>query len=774
MGFAYPVQEIIQKNLGRLLHMTVTKNGHTNKKAAKRTVKKKSKTNTGEDKKSNVQIEIISIIMLMLAVFTYVSINKFQGLPQDHQFIGILGTVYIKGIEAVFGQAGLLVPAFFLAWSINTGLSKKIWNIRMWGVTILALDILLGFSLYEIPAGISEWEAGFKGMGGGYLGGILAFILIKLIGKVGAVIILVFTVVASALLIINQPVDEIGTYIKNSCKSLWNHLSHMMFYEEEEKEETKPRQRTTEPVIIDHFDSAAEEEKISVQQAIQVPEHYAPQEPPPLFPEVSKKPDALARAAKKNEDYQIPPLDILSADKGAERTLDKKNIKESISILEDTFASFGINVKVNQVSCGPAVTRYELSPGTGVKISKIISLTDDLQLNLAAPGIRIEAPIPGKSAVGIEVPNRKISSVGLRRLLSSPTFTSLKTPLAFALGEDISGNSVSARLNDMPHLLIAGSTGSGKSVCLNCIIMSLLYNAYPDELKLVFIDPKMVELTVYNGIPHLMTPVVTDPKKASVILKWMVTEMEKRYQRFAEAGVRDIQRYNQDHEEKLPYIVIVIDELADLMMVAPVEVEDSICRLAQMARAAGMHLIVATQRPSVDVVTGTIKANIPSRIAFAVSSQADSRTILDASGAEKLLGKGDMLFFPVGAVKPFRVQGAYVSDQDIETTVDYIREQTQGSGETGEIDELEISLQQIEEDYGDDLFWDAVSVFVDNQKASVSFLQRRLRIGYARAARLVDLMEDRGIVSELDNNKRREVLINSEQLEMLQARNSIV
>jgi S-DNA-T family DNA segregation ATPase FtsK/SpoIIIE len=389
---------------------------------------------------------------------------------------------------------------------------------------------------------------------------------------------------------------------------------------------------------------------------------------------------------------------------------------------------------------------------------------------LAAPGIRIEAPIPGKSAVGIEVPNRKILSVGLRRLLSSPSFARLNTPLAFALGEDISGNTVAARLNDMPHLLIAGSTGSGKSVCLNCIIMSLLYNSFPEELKLVFIDPKMVELTVYNGIPHLMTPVVTDPKKASVVLKWMVSEMEKRYQKFAELGVRDIHRYNQENEEKLPFIVIVIDELADLMMVAPVEVEDSICRLAQMARAAGMHLIVATQRPSVDVVTGTIKANIPSRIAFAVSSNADSRTILDSSGAEKLLGKGDMLFLPVGAAKPFRVQGAYVSDQDIEKTVNYIREQAGSSADSKEAEELQMSLEQMEDDYGDELFWDAVGVFVDSRKASVSLLQRRLRIGYSRAARLVDMMEERGLVSELDNNKKREILINREQLERLQNR----
>ena len=393
-----------------------------------------------------------------------------------------------------------------------------------------------------------------------------------------------------------------------------------------------------------------------------------------------------------------------------------------------------------------------------------------LALAMAAASVRIEAPIPGKSAVGIEVPNNKILRVGLRNLLSSPVFDSMGTPLAYALGEDITGNAVVARLNDMPHLLIAGSTGSGKSVCLNCIIMSLLYNSTPDDLRLVFIDPKMVELTVYNGIPHLLTPVVTDPKKAAAVLRWMVNEMEKRYRIFAEKGVRDIQRYNQSSDEKLPYIVIVIDELADLMMVSPVDVEDAICRLAQMARAAGMHMIVATQRPSVDVVTGVIKANIPSRIAFAVSSQADSRTILDGAGAEKLLGKGDMLFFPVGAAKPYRIQGAFVSDQDIEKTVEFIKEQAQNE-EISENKELEITLQEMENDPGDELFWEAVDLFVESQKASVSLLQRRLRIGYARAARLVDMMEDRGIVSELDNTKKREVLIDQNQLEKLYERN---
>ncbi|KUG03813.1 cell division protein ftsk [hydrocarbon metagenome] len=747
--------------------------------SSRKTGNRKSKIikNKKTEEPKGLHIEVVSIALLMLAVFSWVSIYKFRGLPQDDQLIGFLGTYYLKGVDAVFSQGAFLIPVFLLFWSIHTGVSKKMWSARMWGMTLLSLVTLLGISVYQIPQGISEWEAGFKGMGGGYLGGALAYIFIKLIGRIGTQIIIVFGTLISMVMIVDMPIQEIIKTVTRYIKRLWEKLGALMFYEYEE-EDPPHRNRRSAPLIIDAVQEGANEPDVPGSQSEKVlPFTSIPNKAPilELVPDLRLVADNSPKGAAKGNgagEYHIPPLDILS-DVTSERTIDKKNIEESIAVLEDTFSNFGVKVKVNQVSCGPAVTRYELSPGAGVKISKIISLTDDLQLNLAAPGIRVEAPIPGKAAVGIEVPNRKIMSVGLRRLLSSAIFSRLNTPLAFALGEDISGNTVAARLNDMPHLLIAGSTGSGKSVCLNCIIMSLIYNSFPDELKLVFIDPKMVELTVYNGIPHLMTPVVTDPKKASVVLKWMASEMEKRYQKFADMGVRDIQRYNQESQEKMPYIVIVIDELADLMMVAPVEVEDSICRLAQMARAAGMHLIVATQRPSVDVVTGTIKANIPSRIAFAVSSNADSRTILDTSGAEKLLGKGDMLFLPVGASKPFRVQGAYVSDQDIEKTVDYIKEQAMNSSGTEIIEELELSLEQVEDDSGDDLFWDAVTVFVDSRKASVSLLQRRLRIGYARAARLVDLMEDRGIVSELDSNKRREILINKEQLEMLQSRHGL-
>lgn len=769
-GFACSKEKVVMKRYAIMELDMPAKKTSAPKKTGNKTKRKVNNKKTAEPK--GLHIEVISIILLMLAVFSWVSIYKFRDMPYDDQFIGVLGSYYLKGLDLAFSQGVFLIPLFLFFWSIHTGVWKKLWSTRMWGVSFLSLLILLSISIYQIPEGISEWEAGFKGMGGGYLGGTLAYVLIKLVGRIGTQIIIVFGIAISLVMIIDRPFPELIKAGIGWGQGLGSRLSSIIFEDDEEEKVLPPSSKKSTPLIID-----------TVQEEMQGMDLFSNREEPELaFPAAAQPQEPVAElkiygdkassgggAEQEATEYHIPPLDMLS-DVSNERTIDKKNIEESIGVLEDTFASFGVKVKVNQVSCGPAVTRYELSPGAGVKISKIISLTDDLQLNLAAPGIRIEAPIPGKSAVGIEVPNRKILSVGLRRLLSSPAFARLNTPLAFALGEDISGNTVAARLNDMPHLLIAGSTGSGKSVCLNCIIMSLLYNSFPEELKLVFIDPKMVELTVYNGIPHLMTPVVTDPKKASVVLKWMASEMEKRYQKFAELGVRDIHRYNQESLDKMPFIVIIIDELADLMMVAPVEVEDSICRLAQMARAAGMHLIVATQRPSVDVVTGTIKANIPSRIAFAVSSNADSRTILDSSGAEKLLGKGDMLFLPVGAAKPFRVQGAYVSDQDIERTVNYIREQTMSSGESQDTEELQMSLERMEDDYGDDLFWDAVGVFVDSRKASVSLLQRRLRIGYSRAARLVDMMEERGLVSELDNNKRREILINREQLEMLQNR----
>ena len=485
-------------------------------------------------------------------------------------------------------------------------------------------------------------------------------------------------------------------------------------------------------------------------------------------------------AEPKAEGYSYPPLSLLNKSKATDTAALSAELDHTAGHLVDTLKSFGVETRIVDISRGPTVTRYELQPCAGVKISKITNLADDIALNLATAGVRIEAPIPNKAAVGIEVPNKASAVVGVRGILESPAFINAKSKLTVALGRDIGGNVVVTDIAKMPHGLIAGATGSGKSVCINSIIISLLYKATPDEVKLLMIDPKVVELGIYNGIPHLLVPVVTDPRKAAGALGWSVTEMERRYKMFADRGVRDLAGYNKFVEnlgdpevQKMPHIVIIIDELADLMMTAPNEVEDSINRIAAKARAAGMHLIIATQRPSVDVVTGVIKANIPTRIAFAVSSQIDSRTILDSAGAEKLLGRGDMLFSPVGSTKPNRIQGCFVSDEEVEAVVDYIK-----SDHTVDYDDdvmVEIERQAaiekkqktgLPEDgpEGDPMLDEAIKVVVENGMASTSLLQRKLKLGYARAARIVDEMEQRGVVGPYEGSKPRKVLISKEQL----------
>lgn len=482
----------------------------------------------------------------------------------------------------------------------------------------------------------------------------------------------------------------------------------------------------------------------------------------------------------KYDGYSYPPLSLLNKSKATDTAALSAELDHTAEHLVETLKSFGVETRIVDISRGPTVTRYELQPCAGVKISKITNLADDIALNLATAGVRIEAPIPNKAAVGIEVPNKASAVVGVRGILESPAFINAKSKLTVALGRDIGGNVVVTDIAKMPHGLIAGATGSGKSVCINSIIISLLYKATPDEVKLLMIDPKVVELGIYNGIPHLLVPVVTDPRKAAGALGWSVTEMERRYKMFADRGVRDLAGYNKFVEnlgdpevQKMPHIVIIIDELADLMMTAPNEVEDSINRIAAKARAAGMHLIIATQRPSVDVVTGVIKANIPTRIAFAVSSQIDSRTILDSAGAEKLLGRGDMLFSPVGSTKPNRIQGCFVSDEEVEAVVDYIK-----SDHTVDYDDdvmVEIERQAaiekkqktgLPEDgpEGDPMLDEAIRVVVENGMASTSLLQRKLKLGYARAARIVDEMEQRGVVGPYEGSKPRKVLISKEQL----------
>lgn len=486
------------------------------------------------------------------------------------------------------------------------------------------------------------------------------------------------------------------------------------------------------------------------------------------------------RKKAEGKDYIFPPVTLLIKEQQTQSSGYEQYLKETALKLQQTLESFGVNVTITDISCGPSVTRYEMFPEQGTKVSKILSLTDDIKLNLAASDIRIEAPIPGKAAIGIEIPNKHNQTVHFRDLIESSTFEKFKSRLAFAVGKDIGGKTVVTDLAKMPHLLIAGATGSGKSVCINTLIMSILYKASPEEVKLIMVDPKMVELSIYNGIPHLLIPVVTDPKKASGALNWAVAEMTNRYKKFTETGVRNIEGYNKKVKElqksgeidpetikKMPQIVIIIDELADLMMVAPGEVEDAIVRLSQLARAAGIHLVIATQRPSVNVITGLIKANVPSRIAFSVSSGVDSRTIIDMNGAEKLLGKGDMLFYPAGYSKPVRVQGAFISDSEISDVVEFLKENEDVAVYDTEVTEkIESKLNSAAISQEKDEYFEAAARFViEKDKASIGMIQRMFKVGFNRAARIVDQLADAGIVGPEEGTKPRKVLMSSEQLE---------
>lgn len=555
--------------------------------------------------------------------------------------------------------------------------------------------------------------------------------------------------------------------------------------DEIEEEEYAPYE---EPLIQEQPMSYAEQTPVASTSSRSRPKAKLPERPEGAHdnPIDSAMQNEIQNAEKKiPKKYMFPPLSRLQ--KGVNKAGDStKELKETAMRLQQTLNTFGVKVTITDISQGPSVTRYELQPEQGVKVSKIVGLSDDIKLNLAATDIRIEAPIPGKAAIGIEVPNKENMAVALRDLLESKEFKEFPSNIAFAVGRDISGQVVVADIAKMPHMLIAGATGSGKSVCINTLIMSILYKAHPDDVKLIMIDPKVVELSVYNGIPHLLIPVVTDPKKASAALHWGVAEMEDRYRKFADFNVRDLKGYNKKVEtmqesdpenapKKMPQIVIIVDELADLMMVAPGEVEESICRLAQLARAAGIHLIIATQRPSVDVITGLIKANMPSRVAFSVSSGVDSRTILDMNGAEKLLGKGDMLFYPQGYTKPARIQGAFVSDKEVSDVVDFLKNQAIGNTYAEDIEEKIKSIGSGSSSGGiggsgsdrDEYFADAGRFVIDKDKASIGMLQRVLKIGFNRAARIMDQLCEYGVVGEEEGTKPRKVLMSLEQFEQL-------
>ncbi|MEM5028348.1 DNA translocase FtsK [Priestia sp. WB3] len=655
-------------------------------------------------------------------------------------------------------------------------------------------------------------ETGSPDLGGGMIGAVLFAASYFLFAQAGSQIMAIVLMLIGIVLITNRSLQEmvkkvtlpVSQFMVKQWKAFVEDMKGIR-----QAKKSAPPQKTTEKKKRSRIQEEDEDDQILVEEEAPMPDNSQPiissfadrddiltplvqkeqvaKETTPLQESVQSTPSPSDSADEpkeappmtftelENKDYELPSLDILAEPQHSGQQTDKKNIYENARKLEKTFQSFGVKAKVTQVHLGPAVTKYEVYPDVGVKVSKIVNLSDDLALALAAKDIRIEAPIPGKSAIGIEVPNAEIAMVSLKEVLESKQNDRPNAKLLIGLGRNISGEAVLAEMNKMPHLLVAGSTGSGKSVCINGIITSILMRAKPHEVKMMMIDPKMVELNVYNGIPHLLAPVVTDPKKASQALKKVVSEMERRYELFSHTGTRNIEGYNdyikrmnQSEEAKqpeLPYIVVIVDELADLMMVASSDVEDSITRLSQMARAAGIHLIIATQRPSVDVITGVIKANIPSRIAFSVSSQTDSRTILDMGGAEKLLGRGDMLFLPVGANKPVRVQGAFLSDEEVEHVVDHVITQQKAQYQEEMIPTEETQDQLVAVD--DDLYDEAVELIIGMQTASVSMLQRRFRIGYTRAARLIDAMEERGVVGPYEGSKPREVLLSKEQYDEL-------
>lgn len=560
-----------------------------------------------------------------------------------------------------------------------------------------------------------------------------------------------------------------------------------MYAGDEEAEESTERA----PVYDMHEEKQADRAETDYEEPVRLTERIRPVAAASESPvgAVTKEkgdthPGIQAQKERIPKKYIFPPISKLVRGKGKAGGDSTRELKETAMRLQQTLQTFGVRVSITDISQGPSVTRFELQPEQGVKVSKIVGLTDDIKLNLAATDIRIEAPIPGKAAVGIEVPNKENMTVALRDLIESKEFKEFPSNLAFAVGKDIGGKTVVADIAKMPHMLIAGATGSGKSVCINTLIMSILYKAHPDDVKLIMVDPKVVELSVYNGIPHLLIPVVTDPKKASGALQWGVAEMTDRYQKFADFNVRDLKGYNKkveamkekgdaDAPPKMPQIVIIVDELADLMMVSPGEVEESICRLAQLARAAGIHLIIATQRPSVDVITGLIKANMPSRVAFSVSSGVDSRTILDMNGAEKLLGKGDMLFYPQGYSKPARVQGAFVSDKEVSDVVEFLKNQTLGNIYDTDIQEkiaaggssIGSGTGGAEGSERDQYFVDAAKFIIEKDKASIGMLQRVFKIGFNRAARIMDQLCEEGVVGEEEGTKPRKVLMSAEQFE---------
>ena len=794
--------------------------------------KRKKKVPT---KRATLSPDMIIISMLLISILLGVLIytNAGQiGAVISPLFGGLVGIIkYIIPIV-------LFITAITLMKENSDYIANKLTQFAIFVVCIAVVMHIYQFSKLNLASNITfeetvseAYKLGTMNKGGGAIGAIIATPLVQMIGSLGATIITVgIAIVVFMYLIGISPTEWLLEFIDGREARKEERQARMeeecQAFDERREERRKNRRNVVEnkkeqekakeneqveliqdEIVINHFNERKEDEEKKGKFSLfgkkneAEPENVKietkksrPDELENIFKEVEEEKAEKTKAVLQlehythtvdDENYEIPPVELLSQGDGKISKGSKKVLTDTATRLQKTLYSFGVSAKVENVSVGPAITRYELKPAEGVRVSKIAKLSDDIALNLAAESIRIEAPIPGKQAVGIEIPNKEKEIVPLRDIIDSDEFKASKSKLAFALGKGVSGDTVIADIAKMPHVLIAGSTGSGKSVCINTLITSILYKAKPSEVKLIMVDPKVVELSVYNGIPHLLIPVVTDPKKAAGALAWAVQEMVNRYSLFAQKNVRDIKGYNaaldkEGSDGKLPQIVIIIDELADLMMVSPKDVEDAICRLAQMARAAGMHLVIATQRPSVDVITGIIKANIPSRIAFAVSSQVDSRTILDSMGAEKLLGKGDMLFYPSGASKATRVQGAFISDADVEKIVDFLKK----DGEAVYSDDIIESIEKAnstdreleensEDDEADPFLSEAIEAVIEIGSASASLIQRRFKVGYARAGRIIDQMEARGIISGYQGSKPREVLMSKERWQELKMTPSV-
>lgn len=747
----------------------------------------RKKANTKKNSSKNIKLKQFTVLISILLVVSLICI-----LGKN---TGIFGKKVKEFYFNIFGLGSFIIVPLILThllFAVSNKANKKthisyvlLYILFILGLVILDLNTNIGDTMTLRKENVLILSKHFQGAG--ILGASICHFLLTTIGKVGIYILTIIDLFFSGIYILDVDVNYLKEDILLFFKKLGKVLNEFFiktknyFDKTSQKEKNNLKPKNKKSNLVEKVNKKSLDEKLSnkeIEREVITFNNYdsnntnskdLEDEGIDDFSEQLEIEENILSKTKVNSIYKFPPIELL---KDPIKTLgdSKQILLDKANKIEETLSSFGIDCRVVSINKGPTVTSFELDPPLGVKVSKIVNLSDDLALALASPDIRIEAPIPGKSLVGIEVPNSNKEMVFFKEIIDSEEFTDLSSPLPLGLGKDIQGNTIISSIEKMPHLLIAGATGSGKSVCINSIILSILFKSNPDDVKMILIDPKVVELSVYNDIPHLAIPVVTNPKKASFALNWAITEMERRYKIFSNNYVKDIKAYNEksleEDLEKLPYIVIIIDELSDLMMVAAGEVEDAITRLAQMARACGIHLIIATQRPSVDVITGTIKANIPSRISFAVSSQIDSRTILDMSGAEKLLGRGDMLFLPSGKSKPIRIQGAFISDKEVENIVSYLKNKNDSEYDKDIIENIEKTTEQSNKFAGtDELFNEAVKIVIEEDSASISMLQRRMKIGYARAGRIIDEMAEMGIISGYEGSKPRRVLVDKNYLE---------